>query len=243
MAKRIKAHFYNINYTKYEPLHKIDSKTMVTGRIIPPPSDTIKEEVEKTFEGVEIHKNSLCNIIFPAGMKKEIHQFLLCAGYQFLPERYWPVTHSIPGGYLYSGWGTGHKTKILPKDLPKSYIRCNNYKKNGYLQTAGVKDILYRPSPFHNHSFKDDFLFLSYSKDIVWEGTWENSVYDEYIFGNDIINVIFGLEKYSPELGDKILKIKEGMVKQYNLYCDEMNHWDGIPPYKKINQLEELLQS
>lgn len=158
---------------------------------------------------------------------------------------YWYVKKTLPGGRLYSGWGARHPTKITPEDLPPDYIRTHDYKKKGYIRTAGVKDLVYHESPFHNHAFKDDFLYISYG-DLLPKykmGDWsDDSVYakcDEYIWGGDIVDFIFAVEKNSPDLD--VSDIKRRMVAQYNAYCDEMNEWEfARGAYKHIKELEEL---
>lgn len=148
-------------------------------------------------------------------------------------------------GYLFSGWRTGRKTRIRPEDLPPYYIKVTNYKKDGYIKTSDVSDVYYEPSKFHNHTFKDDFLLIVYgdkklSKDSF---TANLTICDEYIFGNDIIDVVAGIEKYNPQneqLQERIKKIKEDMVVQYNLYVDEMEE-SGFQHSDKIKSFDELL--
>ncbi len=151
---------------------------------------------------------------------------------------YWYVERKLPDGRLFSGNSFKHPTKLTAADLPEDYLLLTNYKKHGYIRTSGVKDLLYHPSLFHNHTFKDDFLYISYSEPL---GEYDHNTTfdkcDEYIFGNDIVNFIFAVEKWSPEID--VQKIKQQMVVQYNLYCDEMNEWP-IHNYKKIERLEEL---
>lgn len=155
----------------------------------------------------------------------------------------------LPGGRLYSGWRTGRATNIKAEDLPESYVLCHSYKKRGYLQTAGVTDISYRPSPFHNHTFKDDFLFVKYDgkfdppEAVI---TYNDSTYlfdqtGEYIFGNDIVDVVLNIEKYSPDVAEKLQEIKAAMVTQYNAWIDEMGGMFGLDESRKIRTLEELV--
>lgn len=148
-------------------------------------------------------------------------------------KKYWYVEKRLPNNRLYAGWGFRYPTKLTPADLPQDYIFLDNYKKCGYIRTAGVKDLIYHPSPFHNHAFKDDFLYISYTKSLG--DTFEEC--DEYIFGDDIVEFIFAVEKYSP--GIDVTNIKKRMVEQYNLYCDEMNE-SFNHGCKKIAHLEEL---
>lgn len=148
-------------------------------------------------------------------------------------------------GYLFSGWRTGKKTKIKPEDLPPDYIKVTNYKKDGYIKTSNVSDVYYEPSKFHNHTFKDDFLLIAYGDNKLPKDsfTMNLTICDEYIFGNDIIDVVAGIEKYNPQneqLQERIKKIKEDMVVQYNLYVDEMEE-SGFQHSDKIKSFDELL--
>lgn len=152
---------------------------------------------------------------------------------------YWNVHYSLPDGRLYAGWGLRYPTKLTKDDLPPDYTYMSNYKKHGYIRTAGVKSLVYKRSSFHNHTFKDDFLFISYTKDLgeYVSGFEAGSTYleaDEYIFGNDIIDFIVAVDKYSPDIDTTT--IKQQMVEQYNMYCDEMEE-----PDKKISDFGELL--
>ena len=156
---------------------------------------------------------------------------------------YWLVEKSLPDGRLYSGWGVSHPTKITAEDLPPDYMLTHNHKKRGYIRTAGVVSLVYKPSPFHNHTYKDDFVYISYTKDLSeYDLGWgENSVYwhcDEYLFGSDIVDFIFAVEKNSP--GVDVTDIKRRMVEQYNAYCDEMTEMGWQGNYKHIETLEEL---
>ena len=156
------------------------------------------------------------------------------------PERdYWYVHKELPDGRLYSGWSFQHPTKLKAEDLPMYYVYLSNYKKHGYIRADGVVDLVYKPSPFHNHSFKDDMLYISYTKNIhpyFPDSIWEEC--DEYIFGSDIVDFIFAVETWSPQVD--VTEIKQRMVEQYNLYCEEMISWSRFGEYKKINKLEDL---
>lgn len=159
-------------------------------------------------------------------------------------KNYWYVFKELPDGRLYAGWGFAHPTKLTKDDLPPDYILLTNYKKCGYIRTAGVKSLIYHESPFHNHTYKDDFLYISYTQDLGEynpsrddDGTFQQC--DEYIFGNDIVDFILAVEKWSPEID--VTDIKERMVDQYNAYIDEMNRWEHIQQYHKIDKLEDLI--
>ena len=55
-----------------------------------------------------------------------------------------------------------YPTKITASDLPEWYVHGRYYKHWGYLSAKGVKSLVYEPSKFSNHMFKDDFLYISY---------------------------------------------------------------------------------
>lgn len=152
-------------------------------------------------------------------------------------KRYWNVFKVLPDHRLYSGWSFAHPTKLTPDDLPEDYILLDNYKKHGYIRSSGVKSIIYNPSPFHNHAYKDDILYISYTKDLgkYVPGLVEGSTYcecDEYIFGNDIIDFVKALDKYSPEIDTT--DIKKRMVDQYNAYYEEMGKDHKIQDFKEL---------
>jgi len=250
LKKRITNTFYNIDYYKYEHIRNLPQGSKIAGRIKPlSESEEWIQNIKNAFPEIQVfetefyiggEKSREREIVFKIGDRKNIEKYCRENNIQFFYNQYCCEKKSIPEGYLFSGWGTGHRTKIKADDLPKSFVYLSDYKKHGYLQTAGVKDIYYKPSPFHNHTYKDDFIYLSYDKDMDTENLWETC--DEYVFGNDIVDVILSVEKYSPEVKDKVLKIKERMVEQYILYIDEMEklQWK-INNKKKIEKLEELL--
>ena len=70
----------------------------------------------------------------------------------------------------------------------------------GYLKVVDVKDIKYHAVHL-NHLFKDDFLYISYNKEIKKQkdrlGFDDYYNYDICICGNDILKVLFEIEKYS----------------------------------------------
>lgn len=159
-------------------------------------------------------------------------------------KQYYYKFMELPDGRLYSGWGFKYPTNITAEDLPEDYILMHNYKKHGYIRASGIKGLVYSRSPFHNHTFKDDFLYISYKKELKHcvKGYGEGSAFaecDEYIFGNDIVDFIAAAKKYSPlyNLSD----IEDAMVEQYNMYCDEMNeHGFDFIKHEKIERFEEL---
>ena len=156
-------------------------------------------------------------------------------------SRYWFVEHELPDGRLYSGHSTQHPTKLTKDDLPPDYTLMNAMK--GYIRTAGVKGLVYRRSPFHNHTFRDDWLYISYTHplDEYVVGFEDGSTFsesDEHIYGNDIVDFIAAVNKWSPAYDTS--RIMGEMVEQYNAYCDEMNEMQFIH-CDKIEKFEDLL--
>lgn len=116
--------------------------------------------------------------------------------------------------FLYS---KGHYlTKIKEKDLPEDYTKFKSrtiWYTIGYIKTSGVKDLYYTYIK-ENHLFKDDYLYISYDKKIEEYkdkyGCEEIRNYDFLFCGNDILKVLFDIEKNSNIDTKKIRnKIKE----------------------------------
>lgn len=198
----------------------------------------MKKRIKQNFYTVEALKFQRITPAERAEMSDEEKEY-------WRDKDYWYVSKKLPDGRLYAGWGSRYPTKLTRQDLPDDFIRNTDYKKNGFIRTAGVKDLIYAPSPFHNHAFKDDFLYISYDKKLPpYEAVdlGEGSTYaecDEYIWGSNIIDFIFAVEKNSPDFD--VSGIKQAMVEQYNKYIDEMKS-DGFH-YEhgdKIERLEEL---
>ena len=237
--KRFNSKFYNSEYVSLEHIRDVDQEITIHGTIHGADEEFIKKLAEE-FPYINVVE-SVMVIVFPIKNRKELDEYIKNHGYYLCYDKYIYITHSIPGGYLYSGWKTGRKTKILPSDLPDTYVELHNYKKRGYLETAGVTDVLYKQSPFHNHAFKDDFLYISYSGEIVYTHAFsDNDKYDEYIFGNDIVPVIDAIGRNNPELEQKVNEIKDKMVEQYNAFCDHENKWD-FNHLNKVETFSELL--
>lgn len=147
---------------------------------------------------------------------------------------------TLPDGCLYAARSRIFPTKLTAADMPESYCHLKGYKKSGYLRTDGVTKLIYHPSPFHNHSFKDDFLYIFYDGDsdgaeVVTDSRGLVTKYDECVFGNDIINVIRYIGRYSPEIDTE--DIRKRMVQQYNDFVDEVGYRYGS---KKVSSFEDL---
>lgn len=238
--KKFNSKFYNCSYYSLVSVSKIPDDTLVSCKIYGEIQKELVKELENEFE----FQPSYSDRDFPgirfsvsgAIEKKNINKmraWLKEKGCQLRYDRLKYMHFKIPEGYLYSGWKSGRKTKIKPEDLPKSYVYLSNYKKEGYLETAGIVDVIYKPSLFHNHAFKDDFLYISYTKEFPEQEEFPFQQFDEcdeYVFGNDILTVVKGIEKNNPEsnpLLEKIKDIKSRMVNQYNAYVDEMGETFG----------------
>lgn len=252
--KRFNSKFYCQEYISVVPTRRASEDTIIPcciyGESI---TKSLIDELEQKFDfflkgGNEERNLGSCCYRVNGFMKKanmnKAKEDLKKNGFDIRFDTYVSAQFKLPEGYLYSGWKTGRRTKIKPEDLPESYVYLSNYKKNGFLETAGVVDIVYHPSPFHNHTFKDDFLFISYSRKFADNG--QNCNFDmlvdgcdEYVFGNDIISVVHGIElnnKDDEQLIQKIQKIKSDMVKQYNAYAEEMKSSFG----RKVSYIEDF---
>jgi len=129
-------------------------------------------------------------------MKKRITSTL------YLPLRRNPQTKQFEPdeqGYLFSR-GI-YRTKILPSDLPEWFVYGYIHRQHGYISARGVRDLLYRPSYYSDHLFKDDLLFVSYNAPIEpdkesTQGIWFHG-YDHIVFGSMIIPFLEAVRKYS----------------------------------------------
>lgn len=251
--KKITNKFYNIDFVTLVALSKAPQEQCVRcslrGEIT---TDTLKELKERFEfynndidpEGCVWFLDGAIKIADIAGAKEYLKEKDICLDY----DRYTYKEVKDEDGYLMSGWRTGRRTKIKAEDLPESFIRVTSYKKNGYIDTAKVIDVAYKRSPFHNHTYKDDFLMIAYEGDKMLDTSSSDSLFSschEYIFGNDIIDVVFAIEKNNKENAEvqkKIQKIKSEMVEQYNAFVDEMSKFNDRTEYKKIATLEELME-
>lgn len=134
-----------------------------------------------------------------------------------------------PNGYLFAG-GT-YPTKIKQDDLPPWYISGYFRRCQGWINTKGVVDLVYRPSKFSNHMTKDDFLFISYKYKIVpADSILDYSGFDYYVWGGNIITFLQGVEKNSEydiepiraRIREKAEWLKETFPDDYKL---EVGDW------------------
>ena len=139
-----------------------------------------------------------------------------------------------------------YPTKIRKEDLPEDYVEFRSrsiWYLTGYLKTSGVKD-LYYSSVKINHLFKDDYLDISFSGELKIEkdkyGCESCHNYDFTICGNDIIPVLFAIEKNSDvdttEVRKRIAEKFEWWRKNYKedyIRCFESRGFDDIFDYFK----------
>ncbi len=89
----------------------------------------------------------------------------------------------------------------------------------GFVRTADVKFIDFRFVD-ENHLFKDDYIYISYNKPIrTVQNDWgylDYVDYDVHICGNDIIPLLFFIEKYSPNV--KTSHVRKKILKKFSLY-------------------------
>ena len=88
-----------------------------------------------------------------------------------------------------------YPTKI--KELPAYYIPCYIHHQMGWIDTKNIKDMVYKPNLYVNHAFKDDRLYISYSRKITAapERLAEYTGYDEIIWGYDIVSIVMAARR------------------------------------------------
>lgn len=175
-------------------------------------------------------------------MKKRIKaNFYTISGYKY--NHGMTIKYELPNGRLYSGWGSHHPTKITAEDLPEWYVKTNYYSKYGYANTKGVVDVIYRRSFFDNHWLKDAMLGLSYHSIINKDEDvpiYKKPEIDEYFWGNDILDILSGIEKYSPEIDTT--QVREGILQDYNAYAEHENeHYDLYRTEQHYDTFEQLV--
>lgn len=139
--------------------------------------------------------------------KRPIHQHLLT------------LEEDVPSPYLYHR-KTGRRTSLTKDDLPEWFMENYAYR-YWYYDLSGVTDVAYRMSPFDNHINKDSRIYLAYdgkhpkNKDQSPknENDWEFDIWRGFL-----VEIIHGLEKYSPGL--RLNPIKA----QINLTYDQYNN-------------------
>jgi len=131
-------------------------------------------------------------------------------------------TVDTDSGILYNHGKT--KTKIKESDLTPDFVKihCRDiWYMDGFLKTANVKHVAYSASHL-NHLFKDDYLYISYDKQIkqnVENGITTYTGADIRISGNDIINVVNYIQLYgSTEIKSELLKVESEIWKKVEWY-------------------------
>lgn len=212
-TRKFNSKFYGIDFYGYEHINKVSEKEPINCELRGQITKEIVKKMQDDFGFMSINGFELDNepgIVYglkglmPRGNVEKAKAALKEDNIYMSYERYTSVKFQN-GEYLFSGWRSKVRTKIKPEDLPESYVELHNYKKHGYLETAGVADVAYRPCLFDNHAFKDDFLCITY-KDKSGKMFGDKSeldelteASDEYIFGNDILMVVEGIVKNNPD--------------------------------------------
>lgn len=108
---------------------------------------------------------------------------------------------SDPNGYLLAQ-GV-YRTKIKPEDLPEWYVQGRVYSGYGYISAKGVKHLVYSPCYLcPDHLFKDDYLFISYDREIKEKKTEGSSFgwyegHDHVLRGWMVVHFLEAVKKYS----------------------------------------------
>ena len=152
MAKRkFNSKFYNIDFTSLERLSKVPKDTKIVCKVVGELSNdkvpTLKKlfddymhDIQETNGGIQFLSQP---IVITVEAIPETKEKLKELGLYLSYDKYTYVKHATEDGTLYSGWKTGRKTKIRPEDLPDTYVRCHNYKKN-YVYSREHQKIMHR---------------------------------------------------------------------------------------------------
>lgn len=138
---------------------------------------------------------------------------------------------------LFSGH---HKTKIVEEDLPEWYVFGRYYKMWGFLSTKGITDLRYIPNLWINHFLRDDCLLISYGGKIKEHPDSidfdKYSGVDERVWGNEILDVLKGAEKFS---GYDIAPIVEQIREKKRILIE--NHPDEFGPHRWSFDIDKWL--
>lgn len=236
-TKKFNSNYYSSKYIDFVRTTQLDDNDFVEATVSRR-YDSIQsdEEIQKLFP---MMKFPFCNSLKGYVLKKDIPTLKELAkklSYFVDIKKYMFIYRTIPGGYLYSTLKPGAKTKIKPEDLPDDYIEIHVSGYTDYIKTSSVKDIMYVESPFHNHAFKDDCLYISYNE-LINRGNMHDIKVCLPVRGRDIVSVLLGIEKNS-HIDSKIIQsIKERMVKQYNAYVEESNKYLNLTKIDSFNEL------
>lgn len=118
---------------------------------------------------------------------------------------------SLPNGWLYSDGR--YPTHITAKDLPEWFVKGYIYRSTGYISAKDVVKLIYAPNYFFdNHLYKDDFLYVSFTKDTMKCDIPQNILgsiknldcdkkivcYDHLLYGPMIVDYANAVKRYSP---------------------------------------------
>ena len=133
-----------------------------------------------------------------------------------------------------------YKTDFTEDDLPAWYCPIQSrdiWYMKGWLNCRGVTDIAYTYMK-ENHVFKDDYIYLKYGGKLeVKERKYGFVDYpnaDISICGNEIIDIIRYIEKYSPNVNTKAVK---ALIKEKILYLKNFER----DYYKSVFHTDELV--
>lgn len=165
---------------------------------------------------------------------------------KFVPHTY-RGTADTDNPYLYAQGR--YKTKIQESDLPDTYVKCNprtcNYLLT-WVQTKGVKYIRSTVS-FMNHWAKDDYLYISYDKEIGFiPDPWYDypTGYDILVCGNEIDRLALAIAKNSPGVDGLVQFVQSRLEKIAYL---QREHPECLPldefNYEIIKGYSDILSS
>ncbi|MCD7751581.1 MAG: hypothetical protein LUI10_07570 [Lachnospiraceae bacterium] len=132
----------------------------------------------------------------------------------------WKYEHGAHGTLFSEG---RFPTKLLPADLPPWYVYGYCYHQYGFISAKGVRAMLYYPTNFTNHLFKDDSLYISYAQEIIKvekDARTYVKGYDHVLHGWFIIDIIKAVDQYS-EIDTSPIKRQ---INEKLVWYQE--HWD-----------------
>lgn len=195
MTERKFAKFYNTSYVQYTLTEDLEDNDFIRVEIYSNHNE-LPEEAKKlieVFSKAEEFSARTEAYVF----KKNIEALKEALGNIFADFSMGIfVTKTPKEGEMFEGW-RGKPTKVTPEELPKSFVRVTHYKKAGYVDTAGVKSVSYRPSRITEESLKDDALVISYNENVDAETVESFDERVETFFGLDIVSIAEGIAKNS----------------------------------------------
>ena len=99
-----------------------------------------------------------------------------------------------PEGYFFDS--RGRLVQLAVEDIPEWYSYVRVHRTFGYLDAKHVKYLVYSPNYIHNHIYKDDYLYVSYSTPIVVDTEYYKStpMYDHKV--PDIVTFAKAVKQY-----------------------------------------------